>query len=65
MTELDQAVLKLLTARWETASELVADLRSLTSANLFKHPWQPGDVLNSLDRLCIEGKAEMSPNGYR
>ena len=65
MTELDQAVLNLLTARWEVAKEIVSDLRHDTEAGRVKVKWMPGQVLDSLDRLCLLGKAEMSPDGYR
>jgi hypothetical protein len=66
MTDLDQAVLGLLTARWTTASELVTDLRAWTKNGIYKGGvWQPGDVLNSLDRLVLHGKVVASPDGYK
>lgn len=65
MNELDQAVLNLLTAGWESAKNIVSDLRHDTEAGRVKVQWQPGDVLASLDRLILHGKAEGSPDGYR
>lgn len=55
MTALDEAVLSLLTARWETAAALIQDLRDEPR---FKGEWTPGDVLAALDRLAVAGKAE-------
>ena len=66
MTNLDDAILALLTHRPETAKDLVTELRHWTEGGVSKGPpWQPGDVLNSLDKLILTGKSVHSPEGYR
>lgn len=63
MTALDEAVLNLLTAQWETAANLIVDLRNEPR---FKGEWTPGAVLESLERLAVQGKAEFDlAKGWR
>ena len=63
MTPLDEAVLRLLTAKWETAAALIQDLRNEPR---YKGEWTPGAVLESLERLAVAGKAEFDlAKGWR
>jgi len=67
MIAIDDAILALLTFWPETAKDLVVELRQWTEGGIYKGPpWQPGDVLSALDRLCLTGKAELvKGEGYR
>ena len=66
MTDLDQAVLTLLCARWQAADEIVEYMPNVVGSGRYKGDWTPGAVLASLERLAVAGKAEFDlARGWR